>query len=107
MHRDGVHVNVDVSGVPSREARTDAPEVWLALTETGLATDVKSGENAGRRLAHGPVVRRLRTLGRVTGATFHADATLDADPTWKSAALRAVAFVQLARSKRIVGAAIL
>jgi hypothetical protein len=104
LRRDGSRVSVDVADVPAAGS-DDAPEVWLAITESGLATDVKAGENSGRRLVHAPVVRRLRSLGRVSGAPFHVDTTFDADPAWNARALRVVAFVQLARSKRIVGAA--
>ncbi len=103
--REAAGVTVNVTDIPVDA--DDAPEVWLAITESGLSTNVPAGENAGRRLAHGPVVRRLRQLGRATGTTFHAEASLDPDPSWKPAALRAVAFVQRAKSRRILGAGVL
>jgi hypothetical protein len=104
LAQSGSRVTVDVSDVP-RAAPDDPAEVWLAITEGGLSTDVARGENAGRRLAHAPVVRQLRSLGRVSAPTFHAETTLDPDPSWKPRALRTVVFVQLAKSRRIVGAA--
>ncbi len=104
IHREGARVSVDVSDVPRTSGET--PAVWLAITEGGLATDVSSGENAGRHLVHAPIVRRLRSLGAVDGPTFHADATIDADLATRPN-VRAVAFVQLARSMTIVGAAAL
>jgi hypothetical protein len=106
VRREGSRVSVDVAGVPAGSGE-DVAEVWLAITESGLATDVKAGENAGRHLVHGPIVRRLRSLGRVAGGVFHADATIDAEAGWNANALRAVAFVQLVKSRRIVGAAAL
>jgi hypothetical protein len=96
-------VTVDVSDLP--HAPPDDPaEVWLAITESGLSTDVGRGENAGRRLVHAPVVRQLRSLGRMVTPTFHAETTLENDPSWKPGALRVVVFVQLSKSRRIVGA---
>jgi hypothetical protein len=103
VKREGARLAIDVSGV-SASAADDLPEVWLAITESGLATDVPAGENAGRRLAHAPIVRRLRRLGEAQAGVFHGEATLDAEATWRPGALRAVAFVQLAKSRRIVGA---
>jgi hypothetical protein len=106
LRRDGPRVVVDVRDVPAAPPG-DTHEVWLAITESGLVTDVKAGENRGRRLAHAPVVRRLRRLGRVDGATFHAEATLDADSAWRPGALRVVAFVQRSSTRSIVGAGVL
>ena len=108
LRRDGPRVTVDVSDLPPSDVVAgDAAEVWLAMTESGLATDVPAGENAGRRLAHAPVVRRLRQIGAVAGGAFHGDAALAPEASWKPSALRVVAFVQLAKSRRIVGAAAL
>jgi hypothetical protein len=106
LRRDGARVVVDVHDVPPASA-ADAADVWLAITESGLATDVKAGENGGRRLAHAPVVRRLRSLGPVGRDAFHAEVPLDVDPAWKPRALRVVAFVQSRASRAIVGAAAL
>jgi hypothetical protein len=104
LKREGTRLDVQITDVP-RASSDDAAEVWLAITESGLATDVPAGENAGRRLAHAPVVRRLRSLGRVVGGAFRGDATLESEPSWKPGALRAVVFVQLHASRAIVGAA--
>ncbi|MEO8508366.1 MAG: DUF1223 domain-containing protein [Betaproteobacteria bacterium] len=41
--------------------------VWLAYTESGLATDVKAGENRGVRLVHDHVVRALSGPHAVDG----------------------------------------
>jgi hypothetical protein len=104
LRREGARVSVDVSDVPPVPG--DVPAVWLAITESGLATDVLAGENAGRRLVHAPIARRLRSLGAVDGPTFHADATIDADLVARPN-VRVLAFVQLAKSMAIVGAATL
>jgi hypothetical protein len=41
----------------------------------------------------------------VTGTALHIETTLDMEPTWKVPVLRVVAFGQLAKSRKIVGAA--
>ena len=102
LNRRGDRVAVDVANVP---AGSDAAEVWLAITESGLSTRVERGENAGRVLAHAPVVRALRKLGNVEGGAFRVDAAMELDPKWKPATVHAVVFVQRAKSRRIVGAA--
>src|SRR5204863_3617280 len=44
-------------------AKRDAAEVWLAITETGLHSAVKRGENAGEDLQHAAVVRSMTKIG--------------------------------------------
>jgi hypothetical protein len=100
----GSVVDVDVTGVTAA-AEGDGAEVWLAVTESGLESHVESGENAGRRLTHAPVVRALRRLGTVTGDAFRTQTVVDAALAWKPRALRIVVFVQEATSRRIVGSA--
>ena len=81
-------------------------EVLLALTEDGLRSDVSRGENAGRKLAHTAVVRRLVTLGSVKlarGGVFTAEPGLNKD--WKKDRLRAVVFVQERAGRCVLGAA--
>jgi hypothetical protein len=81
-------------------------EVLLALIEDGLRSDVSRGENAGRKLVHTAVVRRLTTLGSVKlsrGNVFTAEPGFSKD--WKKDRLRAVVFVQDRASRRVLGAA--
>lgn len=78
--------------------------VVLALTERGLRSDVKSGENAGKRLAHAPIVRKLGPLAEARSDGTHADTAITLDPSWKPGALRVVAFVQLTERGAIIGA---
>ncbi|TPG72185.1 DUF1223 domain-containing protein [Hymenobacter nivis] len=92
---------VTVGALP---AGTPAATVLLAITETGLATQVGRGENAGRLLRHAAVVRALRPLGPARGpATFSAPLALL--PGWKTENLRAVVLVQDDATRRIVGVA--
>ena len=92
--------------VRSLPAGTPAVEVLLAITESGLASPIGRGENAGLLLHHAAVVRQLLPLGQVGPAgTFAATPALKLAPDWKRANLRVVALVQEIASRRIVGAA--
>jgi hypothetical protein len=87
----------------------DTPEVWLAITESGLHMAVTSGENSGRELRHASVLRRLQRLGaadpRNAGTSFALQRVVSLDSRWIRSNLRAVVFVQERKSKRILGAA--
>lgn len=100
--REGT-AQVRVASVP---AGTAAAEVVLVITESGLASQVGRGENAGRLLRHAAVVRQLMPLGKVGAAgTFTANPELKLSADWKRPNLRAVALVQEVVSRRIVGVA--
>jgi hypothetical protein len=96
--KDG-KIAVNVADVPGPR---EAASVWLALTEENLHTDVPRGENAGSRLAHGPIVRRLSRLGAADPG-FTGEVAPALDPAWKKENLRAVVFVQRDGSLQIVG----
>ena len=86
----------------------DAPEVWLAVTETGLHSAVNGGENAGQDLHHAPVVRWLGKAGNAApnaAPSFTGESDLKLDLAWKRGNLQIVAFVQEKRSRHILGAA--
>jgi hypothetical protein len=86
----------------------DAPEVWLALTESGLHSNVTRGENAGEDLHHASVVRILRRMGVADPGkeiSFSSGLRLSLDSAWKMGNLHAVAFVQEKISRQILGAA--
>jgi hypothetical protein len=84
-----------------------AAEVWMAITETGLHSNVKSGENSGEDLHHAAVVRKLLKIGTAQGAageSFSGEQRLKLDGGWKRENVRVVVFVQEKRSKKILGA---
>ena len=77
---------------PGSDARQ--AQGWVALYENNLATDVRAGENRGRRLQHDFVVRELAgpfPAGRFTQA-------YKLDPRWKRNDLAIAAFVQDAQT---------
>ena len=83
---------------------TPATEVLLAITESGLVSQIGRGENAGLLLHHAAVVRQLLPLGKVgADGTFSATPALKLAPDWKRSNLRVVALVQEIASHRIVG----
>lgn len=96
-------LTVQVRNLP---AGTAASTVQLALTETGLSSQVGRGENGGRLLRHSAVVRALRPLGAVVaGDIFTVTTPLHLAPHWKPENLRAVVLVQETASHHVVGAA--
>jgi len=71
-----------------------AGTLWVAVTETGLASVVARGENRGETLRHGPVVRSYQELGPVAAGPLVRKVPLAIDPAWKRSKLRVVAVVQ-------------
>ena len=95
-------------GKVSPSPKGGAAEVWLAITEKGLQSDVKRGENAGQELRHAAVVRSLRKIGEAKpdrDVAFSGDTSISLKKEWKPENLQAVAFVQEKKSLRILGAA--
>jgi hypothetical protein len=99
---------VSVGKLPQPSAG-DSAEIWLAVTERGLSSQVARGENAGRNLSHASVLRSMRRVGNADGhadgTSFHGDVSLKLKSGWKRDNLFAVVFVQEKKSRRILGAA--
>jgi hypothetical protein len=58
---DQATFQLSVASLPSA-SNSHKLELWIAVTERGLQSDVQAGENSGRRLQHAAVVRSLRNL---------------------------------------------
>lgn len=81
-------------------------EVWVAITEKNLHTDVKAGENSGERLQHAAVVRTIRKVDTFKGPADHsARANLKLDSSWRRGNLAFVTFAVEKNSRKIIGAA--
>ena len=79
----------------------EGADVYLAITETNLTTEVRAGENSGRVLNHASVVRDFRRISKLDARTeFATEVTVPED--WDRNNLRAVIFVQEQRSRRIL-----
>ena len=104
---DGV-LDVHVLGASRNGSNLDEDvDVWIAATEDGLEHPVIAGENAGRKLAHSAVVRKLVSAGRWPRPAAHADMrlTLTLGREWHMDHLRIVAFAQARSTRRVLGAA--
>jgi len=88
-------------------AQGDTPQVFLAVAENMLHSDVERGENAGRALEHDGVVRQLITVGKVDVASTGFSSTISVRVTqeWSRANLRAIVFVQERHSRHVLTAA--
>jgi hypothetical protein len=83
-------------------------DLWVALTQSGLVTQVKGGENATATLHDDFVVRRFEKAFTVRGRAGEQrtkELDLALDPSWPLADLEVAAFVQDPSSLVIVGAA--
>jgi len=101
-------VDLSVQVTNPRNPKPHASDVYLAITESELESQVLRGENAGRRLRHAPVVRSFGIIGRIDPSGSNVGQisnTLRLPREWKRENLRAVVFVQEHDTFRITGAA--
>jgi hypothetical protein len=96
-----VAVNV-VARVPGASDRRGT-RVFVALTEDGLASEVKAGENAGKRLTHDHVVRALRDIA-IDASGAGAGALVLTLPAEAGTRAALVAFVQNDRNGAVLQA---
>jgi hypothetical protein len=88
-------------------APRDGQQLFLAVAENMLHSDVKRGENAGRALQHDGVVRQFMPIGKIdaTSAGFSLTVPVHAAREWDRTNLRAVVFVQERHSRHVITAA--
>ena len=106
---DGGRVTAAASDLP-RLGRGDRADIVVAVTESGLSTDVRSGENHGKLLHHAPVVRSMTTIGQIAGdgaTAGSASAEIPIAADWRRDRLTVVAFVQETRGRTILASAAL
>jgi len=115
----GADLRLSLTEVSRREAKfsiavENAPpeaqsaELWLAVSERGLSSNVLHGENEGRNLAHAAVLRSLthvRSPRAESRGSATATATVPLDASWKRENLRFVVFLQEPKTLHIFGAA--
>ena len=94
---------LNVSSLPSA-LNSHKLELWIAVTERGLQSDVQAGENSGHRLQHAAVVRSLRKLEtRDSAVQFQSQVPVQLKGEWKQENLAIIAFLVDSSSRRIVG----
>lgn len=89
-------------------SKSGSQQLYLAIAENVLHSDVKHGENAGRALEHNGVVRQLLPLAKIDAAQaeagFSSTFAVHPAPEWNRSNLRAVVFVQDRRDLHVVAA---
>ena len=95
------NLKIRISDIPKHENAS----VFLAIAEDNLSTDVKGGENSGRKLDHASVVRELKSVGMITADqnSFDNSFAVQLQPNWKKENLKFVVFVQENGSRKILG----
>lgn len=100
-----LHLNPNSQLAVQVESSRPSGDIFLAITEDGLKTDVRAGENNGHRLTHVAVVRRLDKIGSVSKGAFSKEINLPIDKSWDPQHTKAVVFVQEKNAGAIIGAA--
>lgn len=102
-----VHI-VNLPPIRVTAKKDDPPvQVFLAITEDNLTSQVQRGENSGRRLRHVAVVRSFGLIGNLDPRQkpeLSLRSTLKLPANWKRQDLRAVVFLQERATQRILGA---
>jgi hypothetical protein len=93
VQADTISAKVESGSVPGQ--RQEPVQNVFFLTEDGLTSIVKRGENGGRTLHNDAVVRRITTN----------DAIGKLNPAWERSHLRLTVIVQGKKTHRIYGAA--
>jgi hypothetical protein len=98
-----IHVE---AGPLSSATDTQSAGVFLAIADNSDESQVSGGENAGRRLQHVAVLRKLTRIGAVDGsAEFSRDINLDLNPK-NHVNVRIIVIVQETEVGRVLGAGI-
>lgn len=106
---DVVGFRVSATNIPKTD-KNEVVDILLAVTERDLQSSVASGENAGRHLKHGTVVRQFNLIHSADPSqsdTLTAEHSIILPNQWQRDKLRAVAILQEHNSQRIIGAATL
>jgi hypothetical protein len=91
---------------PSNLRQGRGTELWVAITEKGLHTDVKAGENSGEHLQHAAVVRTIHKANSFSSPNgYQTHIALKINPSWQRENLSFVAFTVDKNSRKIIGAA--
>ena len=100
----GVRSAPGSAGIPP--ASTATLDLWIALTEKNLSSNVTAGENSGETLQHAPIVRLLRKEKSALALNSNAPVTItiDLNEKWNPANLTAIAFLSDPKSHQIQAA---
>jgi hypothetical protein len=108
--RDPELVDLTVRMNSPKNVKLRDSNLYLAVTESNLASYVKRGENAGHVVRHSDVVRSFGVIARVDPRGTNGGevvSTLRLPHEWKRENLRAVVFLQERDSFHITGVSVL
>jgi len=101
--RKGPTLTTSVSVNPVAQSTQEPMELYVALFENNLESQVQAGENRGKRLQHDYVVRILIGPVVVTpDKVMHREWQIPLAAEWKTADLGLAAFVQSAKSGEVL-----
>jgi hypothetical protein len=84
-------------------ARGDSADVYVAVVENNLSSNVARGENKGQKLNHVAVVRLLNDLGHLPAdRPYSTESVLKISASWKRPDLRIIAFVQTNKKRQVI-----
>jgi hypothetical protein len=93
-------------GVPAAPATAEKIQVIVAITQDGLSSSVTRGENTGRTLHHVAVARTVQDLDSLSTKSSVVEKQLSLGKGWGQAGLKAVVWLQGAKSRAVYGAAV-
>jgi len=97
-------VNARVKAALEKGVRPDDLALLVAVTQNGLSTAVKAGENRGATLRHDFVVRELQSQRFGSAGSIDARFDFTPRPDWKADHMNIVAFVQNVRTGEVLQA---
>jgi len=86
------------------QSSVDGAELYLAVAENGLSSQVGAGENGGRRLSHDHLVRAWVGPVSLQAGSLELRRNVPLEETWQRARLEVVAFVQDRQTGRVLQA---
>lgn len=99
---DRISLRIDLPAAP---AKAEKIQLFGAITEDGLSSVVTRGENHGRTLHHVAVARMVQGLDSLGAAGSEIEKQLAVGKGWNPSGLRAVVWLQGAKSRQVYGAA--
>jgi hypothetical protein len=100
---DSVRLTIELPAAPGAAEQV---QVLAAITQDGLSTVVKAGENGGRTMHHVAVARRLEKIDALGREARVIDKSISMSRKWGSDGLNAVVWLQGSKSRQVYGAAI-
>ena len=99
MSIDDTNLKIEISDLPDH----DAAYVWFVITEDNLQTDVRRGENSGKKLSHTAVVREMKLLDTLAenAKNFSVNQNFALQTGWEKKNLNLIVFVQGKNSRSI------